>query len=69
MTVTAKCEACGRKTLRLDASTVATTVHTRTCRCGARYRLVVRPVMATREMTMHLVEGTPLPPRPPRRMP
>lgn len=64
MIVTARCTACGRKTLRLDASTVATTIHRRTCKCGARYCLKVTPVIHNDQMTVHTIDGVPLPPRP-----
>lgn len=58
------CTACGRKLLRVGGlSTVATTVHDVTCRCGARFRVVARPIKHDDNVTMHRCNIEPLKPR------
>jgi hypothetical protein len=58
------CTACGRRLVRVSGlSTVATTVHTRTCQCGARFRIVARPVRRNNRMTIHVCNLSPLKPR------
>lgn len=49
---------CGRK-MSVSANEVATTAQDRTCRkCGARWRVVVRPVASKGQMAIHKVEMT-----------
>ena len=54
----AKCM-CGRKLAHVPAMRYATDVYTRTCRkCGAKWRLVVRPLMSDDSMMVHQVDMT-----------
>ncbi len=54
------CTACDRKTLRVEASGVATIVVQRTCKCGARYQIVCKPIMHSEQRTIHSCNLTPL---------